>query len=248
MIAHMDIAARRIFTLLLLVPILALVGAACGDDDGGGSDGSDGGSDTAAATDDGDASASKTSTGSDTADRADSYDEPPGEPLDESETYTVRMETNKGSFDITVLPKNAPIAAANFVALVKDGFYDDLTFHRIIDGFMVQAGDPLGDGTGGPGYQLEDDPVKGTYARGTVAMANAGPNTGGSQFFIVQGENVDASLPKDYVIFGKVDDAGMQVVDKIAKVEVEPGPSGEPSHPVDDVVITKAELVEPAGA
>ncbi len=233
MIRAMSDAVRR-FLVLSMTCVLALVLAAgCGDDADSDAESTD--SEPAAATEDGDSD-------SDVAARADSYDEAPSERLDADGTYVVRMETSEGDFDIRVLPESAPIAASNFVFLVKEGFYDGITFHRVIDGFMVQAGDPLGDGTGGPGYQLEDDPVKGSYKRGTVAMANAGPNTGGSQFFIVQGTNVDESLSKDYVIFGSVDEEGMKVVDKIAAVEVEPGPSGEPSSPVEDVVIERATL------
>lgn len=227
--------ARRALVLLLLVPALSLLVAACGDDDSG----SDGGSSSTTKVD-----SASSSVADEVAARNDSYDAAPTEKLDPSKTYVVHLETSKGDFDITVDPKAAPIAAANFVFLVKEGFYDGITFHRVIDGFMVQAGDPLGDGTGGPGYELKDDPVKGSYKRGTVAMANAGPDTGGSQFFIVQGTTVDETLPKDYVIFGSVDEAGMKVVDTIAGVDVEPGPSGEPSKPVDPITIDKATLQE----
>ena len=93
-----------------------------------------------------------------------------------------------GDFDITVDQKAGPIAAANFVSLVERGFYDGVVFHRVIEDFMVQTGDPRGDGTGGPGYAIDDDPVKQPYRIGSVAMANAGPDTGGSQFFIIHGE------------------------------------------------------------
>jgi cyclophilin family peptidyl-prolyl cis-trans isomerase len=233
MIASMFARTGSILSLLVLLIVTLLVAAGCGDSAETAGNGGDNGDQSAEVegVDDDEVRA-----------RADSYDEPPTERLDPSGEYVVRMETSKGSFDIEVDPEAAPIAASNFVFLVREGFYDGIVFHRVIEGFMVQAGDPLGDGTGGPGYRLQDDPVRGSYSRGTVAMANAGPNTGGSQFFIVHGSSV--SLPKDYVIFGSVDDAGMKVVDEIAAVEVEAGPSGEPSSPVERVVIQRATLAE----
>lgn len=182
------------------------------------------------------ASGTSTSTASDVASRNDSYDAAPTERL--TAPVTVQLHTSKGTLGIKVDPALAPIAASNFVFLVKDGFYDGIVFHRIIKDFMVQTGDPLGTGTGGPGYQLKDDPVKGSYTRGTVAMANAGPNTGGSQFFIVQGSSVQ--LPKDYVIFGHVAAADMGVVDAIASVPVEPNEQGEASKPTETVRIKHA--------
>jgi cyclophilin family peptidyl-prolyl cis-trans isomerase len=231
MIAGMDYrraASSPVFAMLLLLAALLLAGCGSSDDDGG----SDAGSKSDAKVD-----------AAEVADRADSYEAPPTTKLDPDLEHVVRMETDKGTFDIDLDPKAAPIAAANFAFLVGEGYYDGITFHRVIKDFMVQAGDPLGTGTGGPGYTLKDDPVRGDYVRGTVAMANAGPDTGGSQFFIVHGTNVD--LPKAYVIFGSVDEEGMEVVDEIAAVEVEPGPTGEPSSPVEPVRITRATVVSP---
>ena len=222
--------------LLLLVLAAALLAAGCGGDSG--SDDGGGAEQASSSEAEGGGSAE------DVAERDGMYDEPPTEKLDPEKTYVVAVETNKGTFDLTVDPKAAPIAAANFVFLVKEGFYDGTVFHRIIKDFMIQGGDPTGTGIGGPGYELTDDPVKGEYSRGTVAMANAGPDTGGSQFFIVQGTNVAATLPKDYVIFGRVDEDGMKVVDEIAEVEVETSPNGEPSQPVDEVKIIEATLTE----
>ena len=229
----------RILFLLALLTAAARLAAGCGGDSSDSDDG--GGADQA--------SSSETEGGGDSGDdevaaRDGKYDEPPTLKLDPATKYVVEMKTNKGAFDIAVDPKAAPIAAANFVFLVKEGFYDGVPFHRVIKDFMVQGGDPSGTGLGGPGYELKDDPVKGAYSRGTVAMANAGPNTGGSQFFIVHGSNVSDTLPKDYIIFGKVDEAGMKVVDEIAGVEVEPNSSGEPSQPVDEVTIESATLTE----
>ena len=125
------------------------------------------------------------------------------------------------------------------MTLARQGFYDNTIFHRVIEGFMIQGGDPEGNGTGGPGYQFDDEPFSGGYTRGTVAMANSGPNTNGSQFFIMHADN---DLPKNYVIFGKVT-SGMDVVDKIATAPV--ASSGwERSKPVNRVTVNKVEIIE----
>lgn len=126
----------------------------------------------------------------------------------------VKITTNLGDIVIQVDPKAGPNAASNFVYLVKQGFYNGTIFHRVIPGFMIQGGDPTGTGTGGPGYQFADDQVTGQYTKGTVAMANAGPNTNGSQFFIMV---EDYPLPPAYSIFGKVIE-GQDVADAISKV------------------------------
>ncbi len=122
-----------------------------------------------------------------------------------------RITTTNGDIVIRFFPDEAPKTVSNFVTLARDGFYDDLTFHRREEGFVIQGGDPNGNGTGGPGYQFADEPVKRPYTRGIVAMANAGPNTNGSQFFIMLG---DTPLPPAYTIFGEVE-SGMNVVDGI---------------------------------
>ena len=140
------------------------------------------------------------------------YQEPP--PVltaSEIEGKKVRAKTAKGDIVIALL-KDAPIAASNFIFLVNDGFYDELTFHRREENFVIQGGDPKGNGTGGPGYTFSDEPVTLEYTRGIVAMANAGPNTNGSQFFIMLADA--PNLPKKYTIFGKVIE-GMEIVDKI---------------------------------
>ena len=124
----------------------------------------------------------------------------------------VRISTNVGDIVIQVDPEAGPNAASNFVYLVKEGFYDGLIFHRVIPGFMIQGGDPTGTGRGGPGYKFADDPVDGEYTKGTVAMANAGPNTNGSQFFIMVGDN---PLPPNYSIFGEVVE-GQEIADAIS--------------------------------
>ena len=133
------------------------------------------------------------------------------------------IATDLGDIEIELYTTDAPKAAQNFVDLANKGFYDDVVFHRVIPGFVAQAGDgQFGKkstlergrvGTGGPGYKFEDEPVKGDYARGAVAMANAGPNTNGSQFFICH-QDLTGKLPKSYTLFGQVT-KGMDVVDQI---------------------------------
>ena len=133
------------------------------------------------------------------------------------------IATELGDIEIELYDESAPKAARNFVDLARKGFYDDVVFHRVIPGFVAQAGDgQYGKkaalergrvGTGGPGYKFEDEPVQGDYVRGALAMANAGPNTNGSQFFICQ-QDLTGKLPKSYTLFGQVT-RGMDVVDKI---------------------------------
>lgn len=123
----------------------------------------------------------------------------------------VRIQTTKGEIVFELLPKEGPKAASNFVYLTGKKFYDGLTFHRV-ESWVIQGGDPIGNGTGGPGYSFEDDKVNLSYNRGIVAMANAGPNTNGSQFFIMKNE---VPLGPDYSIFGRVI-SGLDVVDQIA--------------------------------
>lgn len=123
----------------------------------------------------------------------------------------INMQTSKGEIEFEIYPE-ATKAASNFIFLANEGFYDGLTFHRVVPGFVIQGGDPTGTGSGGPGYKFEDEPVKRKYEKGIVAMANAGPNTNGSQFFIMLEDN--PSLPPNYTIFGKVT-SGQEIVDKI---------------------------------
>ena len=135
------------------------------------------------------------------------------------------MKTSLGEIKIELYGDKTPITAGNFAKLAEAGFYDGVKFHRVISGFMIQGGDPLTKddaqkelwGTGGPGYKFNDEPFEGQYARGTIAMANSGPNTNGSQFFIM---HADYPLPPQYVIFGKVLE-GMEAVDAIAALETD---------------------------
>jgi cyclophilin family peptidyl-prolyl cis-trans isomerase len=147
----------------------------------------------------------------------------PPAPLPAGEERVVTIETAKGAIEITVEANLGPRAAGNFVALAGCGFYDGTIFHRVVPGFVIQGGDPTGTGSGGPGYEFQDDPVDAAYTRGTVAMANAGPNTNGSQFFIVL---ADSELDPLYSVFGHVT-TGMEAVDAIAV-----GAGAPPANPI----------------
>ena len=155
-----------------------------------------------------------------------------------------RIETNMGNIEIEFFQKDSPKAVENFRLLADRGYYDGLTFHRVIKGFMIQGGDPKGNGTGGEsawGGQFDDDIDRGSdlyqkgYRRGIIAMANSGPNTNGSQFFIM---HQDSNLPPNYVIFAKVTD-GLTVVDSLAEVQTEYSSHGEMSIPTQPLVIKK---------
>lgn len=158
--------------------------------------------------------------------------------IDTSKKYQVTLKTTEGDIVIELDTQETPITANNFVYLAENDFYDNTIFHRVIDGFMIQGGDPTGTGTGSPGYRFDDEPITKEYTRGTVAMANSGPDTNGSQFFIM---HADYPLPKNYVIFGQVV-SGIEVVDKIATAEVKAssGMTGEMSSPVNPVTVEDA--------
>lgn len=138
-------------------------------------------------------------------------------PAEQIEGKKVRITTDKGDIVFELFADTAPLAVSNFVYLTGEGYYNGVSFHRREEGFVIQGGDPNGNGTGGPGYEFEDELDDDyTYERGIVAMANRGSNTNGSQFFIMLG---DTPLPKAYTIFGRVTE-GMEVVDEIAKGDV----------------------------
>jgi cyclophilin family peptidyl-prolyl cis-trans isomerase len=158
--------------------------------------------------------------------------------IDKSKKYTATLKTTEGDIAIELFADKTPITVNNFVALAKKNFYNNTIFHRVIKDFMIQGGDPTGTGSGGPGYQFDDEKFDGEYVKGTVAMANAGPNTNGSQFFIMHGEQ---ALPKNYVIFGQVVE-GMDTVDKIATAETESNGMGEMSKPVAPVKINNISI------
>ncbi len=159
---------------------------------------------------------------------------PPPMSIDENKQYTATIKTNFGDIVVQLFPKDAPVAVNNFVFLARQGFYDGVKFHRVVKGFVIQGGDPTGTGTGGPGYKFVDEKVTRDYVTGTLAMANAGPNTNGSQFFITLADLV--SLPKNYTIFGIVT-SGIDVIKKIEDVSVTRAPGGEISLPTVDVHI-----------
>lgn len=141
------------------------------------------------------------------------YSQPfPDMKADDLKNKKAILETNKGIIEFEIYPE-ATKAATNFISLTNEKFYDGLSFHRVVPGFVIQGGDPIGNGTGGPGYKFADEPVTKKYVKGIVAMANSGPNTNGSQFFIMLDDNL--SLPPNYTIFGKVT-KGQDVVSKIA--------------------------------
>ena len=150
------------------------------------------------------------------------------------------LHTTKGDITIKFNENQTAKTIDNFITLAKKDFYNDTIFHRVLKGFMIQGGCPQGTGMGGPGYKFDDGPFEGEYNRGIVAMANAGPNTNGSQFFIM---HADYPLPKNYTIFGEVED-GMDAVDMIAEDKVEMSMSGEPSQPVEPVVVQTVEILE----
>ncbi len=145
------------------------------------------------------------------------FSEPPPMCIDPTKNYMATMVTNKGTMTIALDPVNAPKTVNNFVFLARYHYYDGVTFHRIIPGFVIQGGDPQGTGMGGPGYKFEDElPKAGRYEIGYLAMANAGPNTNGSQFFIICGMS-GMQLPPQYSLFGKVVD-GLDVVLELERV------------------------------
>lgn len=160
--------------------------------------------------------------------------------LDDGQAHSVVVKTNKGDFRFDLATKISPCTTASFAGLVQKGFFDGLTFHRIVPGFVIQGGDPEGNGMGGPGYSVVDAPPQDTkYEKGLVAMAKTQTDpagTSGSQFFVVSGDGVN--LPPDYAVLGHVTD-GMDVVEKIGKLGNPADPSGTPTE---KVTIDKMEL------
>ena len=166
------------------------------------------------------------------------WSQPPQMEIEPGRSYRAVIETSHGTITADLFSDQTPRTANNFVFLARQGFYDGLTFHRIIPGFVIQGGDPRGTGEGDPGYEFEDE-LDNTlrYQIGTLAMANAGPNTNGSQFFIVCGARGE-QLPKKYSIFGRVAD-GLDVVQQIATVE-----TGKWDRPNSPVTITRVTIEE----
>ena len=168
------------------------------------------------------------------------YSAPPSMSINPDSEISAIINTSSGQIKINFFPSDAPITVNNFVFLAKEGYYDDVIFHRVVEGFMIQGGDPTGTGMGGPGYTFPDEPVSRDYLRGSMAMANAGPNTNGSQFFIM---HKNGGLPKNYTIFGEVVE-GIDVVDTIANLEVSMSGSGEMSKPVNPTKILDIAIEE----
>ena len=164
------------------------------------------------------------------------YTSPPPFTVDPSKKYTATIDTSLGTMKAELYPKEAPLTVNNFVFLAREGFYDGVIFHRVIKGFMAQGGDPTGTGAGGPGYRFKDEPVSRRYERGTLAMANAGPNTNGSQFFIM---HKDYPLPPNYTIFGKVVE-GIDTIDKITAVPTKPGDRPRTDITIHSITIEEA--------
>ena len=169
------------------------------------------------------------------------YSSPPPTTIDQTKTYTATVDTSAGNMTLELFASEAPLTVNNFVHLARDGFYEDCQFHRVLKDFMIQGGCPKGDGTGGPGYRFQDEPVTRKYVKGTLAMANAGPNTNGSQFFIVHGD--EAPLPPNYTIFGILT-GGDDVLETLANSPVSRGRGGEPSTPNDRLVINNIAIEE----
>ena len=168
------------------------------------------------------------------------YESMPEMNIDITKNYTAVIKTSMGDMSVKFFTEDAPMTVNNFINLSRDGYYDDVIFHRVISGFMIQGGDPSGTGHGEmgkyPGYKFEDElNNQRAYEKGILAMANAGPDTNGSQFFIM---HVDYPLPYQYTIFGIVTD-GQDVIDKIASVQ-----TGDGDRPVTDVVIKTVEVKE----
>ncbi len=170
-----------------------------------------------------------------------SYPSPPEMNLDQSKAESAAIHTSQGVMNLELFASEAPLTVNNFVFLAREGYYNNGVFHRVIKGFMIQGGCPKGDGTGGPGYRFPDEPVTRSYVKGTLAMANSGPNTNGSQFFIVHGDN--AGLPPNYTIFGMLTQ-GTEVLDALADSPVTGGSGGERSRPAERLEIQTIAITE----
>ena len=173
--------------------------------------------------------------------RGKQYDEPFEMSIELDKTYTATLDTNHGRITIEFDATRSPLTVNNFVSLARDGFYDGVVFHRVIEGFMIQGGDPTGTGTGGPGYRFRDElEGEGRYTRGTVAMANAGPNTAGSQFFLVL---ADIQLDPAFSVFGEVTD-GFETMTRIASLPMGSNPGDfQPSRPLETVYLESVEIL-----
>ncbi|MGB6895094.1 MAG: peptidylprolyl isomerase [Dehalococcoidia bacterium] len=207
----------RLGLLGLLSALALLLVPACGGDDEGPAPGV----------------ASPTAAGPEEPAAMKTYDAPPPMTIDPEKSYTAVIKTEKGDIRIELFARDAPQTVNNFVFLARDGFYDGVTFHRVIPDFMAQAGDPTGAGAGDPGYTIPDEFSERTHEAGVLSMANAGPNTGGSQFFITY--TPQPHLDGHHSVFGRVVE-GMEVVEAIT-------PRQTPSAPPGDRILT-IEIIE----
>jgi peptidylprolyl isomerase len=171
--------------------------------------------------------------------RKQQFDSPHEMGIDPSKRYTATMETSMGTLVIALDAINAPQTVNNFVSLAAQHYYDGVVFHRIINGFMCQGGDPTGTGRGGPGYKFNDEPVKQKYQIGSLAMANAGPNTNGSQFFLISGPS-GVNLPPQYNHFGQVV-KGLEIVDAMQRVETDRSDRPKTDVVINSVTVTVAD-------
>jgi cyclophilin family peptidyl-prolyl cis-trans isomerase len=219
---------------IALVAALVLVAAACGEDDAAVTPSAETGSGAVTPV---------TGAGSGEGEQMPKqWSQEPAMMLEQGKDYGAVLHTNKGDIVVDLDENGAPKTVNNFVFLANEDYYTNVPFHRIISGFMIQTGDPTGTGSGGPGYRFADEPITKDYERGTLAMANAGPNTNGSQFFICHDDlTAKGQLQKNYTIFGKVVE-GMDVVDAIAAVPVKPNARGENSVPTEPVTIESVEI------
>ena len=160
---------------------------------------------------------------------------PPAMQIDTETIYQVTIETDRGPIVMELDPRMAPTTVNNFVSLARDGYYDGLKFHRVVPEFVIQGGDPEGTGRGGPGYRFDDEPVKQRYQIGSVAMANAGPNTNGSQFFLISGPS-GVNLLLQYNHFGQIV-KGLDVLDAMQRVDTD-----RSDRPHTDVVINSVTI------
>ena len=159
--------------------------------------------------------------------------------IDPSKRYTATIDTSMGTLVVALDAINAPLSVNNFVFLAAQHYYDGVVFHRIINGFMCQGGDPTGTGRGGPGYRFNDEPVKQKYQIGSMAMANAGPNTNGSQFFLISGPS-GVNLPPQYNHFGQVV-KGLEIVDAMQRVDTDKSDRPRTDVVINSVTITVAD-------
>ena len=224
--------------LVLTLAALTLLLAACGDNEESSGSGAETTTETQAAT-----TPAESATGCKAAKEPEAKEvgkaKKPTFRVKSGTTYTAVLQTSCGAIEIELAADDAPKTSASFISLVRDGFYDGLSFHRIVPGFVVQGGDPAGTGEGGPGYEVVEAPPENLkYEKGVVAMAKTEmdePGTSGSQFFIVTA--ADAGLPADYALLGRVK-KGFEVLDKLAEVPNDPADN----RPTEPVVIEKATI------